>query len=93
MQDGLIKDIDGMNNLEFSVSVSENLYIVIYHRNHLPVISANPLSVNEGTVAYDFSSGEFQVLGGSLGQKELVPGIWGMISGDGNADGLVDHYR
>ena len=90
LNNGMIKGINGTTNLDFILSLQNNLYVVVFHRNHLPVISANPLPVNEGTVAYDFSSGEFQVLGGSLGQKELVPGIWGMISGDGNADEAVD---
>ncbi len=90
MKDGSIKDLDGMNNLEFSVSLSENLYIVIYHRNHLAVISVASVSIISGNGNYDFSSGEFQVLGGSDGHKELAPGVWGMIAGDSNGDGNIN---
>jgi hypothetical protein len=32
-----------------------------------------------------------KVYGGILGHKELDPGIWGMISGDGNADGKIEN--
>lgn len=38
---------------------------------------------------YDFSSGGDMVNGGQLCHKELAPGIWGMISGNGNADETV----
>ena len=89
LKDGSIKELDGISNLEFSVTVTNNLYIVIYHRNHLSVISAYSTPIISGNGIYDFSSGETQALGGNLGHKEIVTGIWGMVAGDANSDGVI----
>jgi len=89
MKDGSIKDINGVQNLNVVLSSHDNLYIVVFHRNHLQVISAIPLSIVNGICFYNFSSGENQVLGGNLGHKEIAPGIWGMIAGDANSDGNI----
>ena len=90
MKDGSIKDIDGINNLEFPVSITENLYVVVSHRNHIAAISANPITINDGTGYYNFSNGADKVLGSTLGHKELTPGTWGLASGDSNSDGAID---
>jgi hypothetical protein len=90
MNDGSVKAVDGTNTLNFPVHLTNNLYIVLYHRNHVAVISATSPPVINGAANYDFSSGEFQALGGSAGQKQLAPGIWGMIAGDGNGDGNIN---
>lgn len=92
MKDGLIKNASDCNigNLKFSVSYTDNLYAVIYHRNHIAVISANPIIILNGNGVYDFSSAESRVLGGSSGHKELAVGIWSMVAGDSNADGSID---
>ncbi len=77
-------------NLKFSVSLTSNLYVVVYHRNHIAAISANPIIIINGIGNYNFSSGESKVLGGSLGHKELAVGIWGLPAGDSNADGVIN---
>jgi hypothetical protein len=41
---------------------------------------------------YDFSTGAGMVWGGSSGYSEINPGVWGMASGDANADGIVDQF-
>ena len=91
-KDGKIVEADASANnpLTFNVSVVENLFAVIWHRNHLGIMSAQPLTNIEDTFYYNFSSGENQVLGGLLGHKQLAPDKWGMVSGDGNADGFID---
>jgi hypothetical protein len=90
MKDGTVKDINGLQIPHFVLSLHENLYIVIIHRNHLPVISAISPSIFNGNCFYDFSSGVNQALGGNLGHKQIEPGIWGMRAGDGNSDGYVN---
>lgn len=77
-------------NLKFSVSLTANLYVVIYHRNHIAAISANPVLLINGNGSYNFSSGEFKVLEGSLGHKEFSSGIWGLTAGDSNGDGEIN---
>lgn len=86
LNNGNIVQVDGVSNLSLNIQITENLYIVIWHRNHINVMSAFPLIPVGNILAYDFSSGETQVYGGASGHKELFSGIWGMIGGDGNGD-------
>jgi hypothetical protein len=43
-----------------------------------------------GVYPYNFTTGPLKVFGGVIGYNELSPGIWGMVSGDANANGEVD---
>ena len=88
---GQVVDLDGYSYLNFYVNISNNLYVVIRSRNHIGVISANPISESNGLYSYDFSTGPGQAWGLNS-QKELYPGsgIWGLFSGDGDGDGLAD---
>ncbi len=90
LKDGSVVDMDGSSNLQFSNSIIQSLFVVIWHRNHIGIISSNPLIRIGEVYSYDFTIDDLQVLGGSLGYKELIPGTWGMASGDGDANGLVE---
>jgi len=87
---GQIVDASGNAALRFSASINDNLFVVIHHRNHLSIISSNFLSESNGVYPYDFTTGEGQALGGTMGQKDLGSGVWGMISGDGDKSGTID---
>jgi len=89
-KDGQIVSVDGSSLLQFNTTVNEQLFVVIWHRDHLGIISANALVQTAGVYEYDFTTSENQVLGGSAGYKEVATGIWGMVAGDSNADGIVD---
>ncbi len=43
----------------------------MWHRNHLGIISANPIVNTGGIYTYDFSSSESQVHGGLMAHKEI----------------------
>lgn len=86
---GEIVGLDGSSALSFSNNIANQLYAVIWHRNHLAVLSAQPLENIGGTYIYDFSSGFEKALGGISAQIELNAGIWGMIGGDADANGLM----
>ena len=88
--DGKVKGLDGSNLPNFSQIINDNLFVVIHQRNHVSVMSANALSLIGSAYTYDFSTGVGQVYGGPLGYKEIGTGVWGMLSGDGNADGTID---
>jgi hypothetical protein len=90
LNDGSIVSLDGSSNLRFYHSLQHQLFVVLKHRNHLGILSANPLIASEGVYPYDFSSADSQVYGGTSAVKEISPGIWGMIAGDANADGLIE---
>jgi hypothetical protein len=89
MNDGSIKNLDGTGNQQFdNLTIQHSLFAVIYHRNHLAVMSANPLTEIGGVYSYDFTSPSGQAY--NDGQKEITAGIWGMYAGDANASGLID---
>jgi len=77
---------------EGSVSLNAtegDYYIIIKHRSHLAVMSADPQTLcSSSTTLYDFTSGSDRFYG-SGGAKELEAGVWGMYTGDINQDGEV----
>ena len=91
LKNGTIVNIGGISSMIFNEAISDNLYTVIWHRNHLGIMSAVALINSGGEYSYDFTTGEDKVYGGMLGHKELEPGVWGLISGDGNADGEIQN--
>ncbi len=91
LKDGSIVDTDGISLLRFSITVNDNLYAIVYHRNHLGIMSAYPLSLIGDAYTYDFTTGVDKVYGDQNGHKYILPGIWGMISCDANADGETDN--
>jgi hypothetical protein len=88
-KDGSIVDLDGVSLLQFNQSVTNGLFAVIWHRNHLGIISAQALSQSGDTYNYDFSLGITQAYGSDLGYKELPNGVGVMVAGDANGDGTV----
>ncbi|MBN1281146.1 MAG: hypothetical protein JXA00_05810 [Candidatus Thermoplasmatota archaeon] len=91
LNNGTIVSTDGTSLLEFTTTIANNLFVVIYHRNHLSIMSATPLLLNSTTYSYDFTLGLERAYGSMNAHKELVLGVWGMMGGDGNHDGLIDN--
>jgi hypothetical protein len=87
--DGFIVDLDGTSLLPFNYTLNNQLFIVVWHRNHLGIISSGPVAISSGTYTWDFTTGTGQAYGSSA-QVELSTGIWGMISGDVNGNGVID---
>jgi len=90
LNDSYVVATDGSNMMHFDLAITQNLYVVIRHRNHLAVMSSGPLS-NVGPVySWNFTTGSGQAYGGTDAQNQVGAGIWGMMAGDGDADGTVD---
>jgi hypothetical protein len=66
------------------------MYAAIWHRSHIAIMSAYPLTLSNGVYNYNFSVDSTQVYGGTAGYKQLATGIWGMASGDANGDGVIN---
>lgn len=90
LKNGKIVGIDGTSNTKFEITPNDNLYVVIWHRNHLSIMSSEALILAGNIYNYDFTSGESKIYGGSLGHKEIAPGVWCMMGGDGNADQTIN---
>ncbi len=59
-----------------------SLYIVVEHRNHIGVMSPQPVNINNGVLNYDFTLNDSFRDQASFGQKQLNNGTWGMFAGD-----------
>jgi hypothetical protein len=90
LRDGSIVGMDGLSNVQFSGTISEQLFAVVRNRNHIDIISANPLVDMGGVYTYNFTTNIGQVYGGDTGYKSIVPGIYGMAGGDADANGTVN---
>ena len=92
LNDGLIVGLDGSNAaccVAAAPPITNNLFVVIWHRNHLGIMSASPVTESGGVYTYDFTTPVGQAFGTDA-QKHLGSNIYGMIGGDANANGTVD---
>jgi len=64
-------------------------YLVVRHRNHLAIMSANAVTLgNSSSTLHDFSTGQSQAAG-SFPMTQVSSGVFAMYAGDGNASGIV----
>jgi pimeloyl-ACP methyl ester carboxylesterase len=87
---GSIVGLDGSSILQFNNSIIHQLFVVIWHRNHLPVLSAFPLINTNGLYNYNFTLNAENNYGGLNGCNLLPNSKFGMIAGDINGDGQID---
>ncbi len=89
LYDGSIIGTDGLTLPEFNNSALDQLFIVLWHRNHLGMISANA-GVQSPTdiYIYNFTTDISQAYGD--GQNHLGGIVYGMTGGDANADGTIN---
>lgn len=92
MSDGSIKATDGTSNLSISLSgnTGSDFYVVIYHRNHLPIMSAAAISESSGTYTVDLTSSSASTYQTTSALATLSGGKFGMPAGDTDGDGDVD---
>ena len=90
--DGRIINLDGTQTVNFGpLTVSNNLFVLVHHRNHISVLSAAGLTVAGGVFTYNFTTGSGQAYGGTLAQKQIGgSGYWVMFGGNGDGNGTVD---
>lgn len=90
LNDGSIVSLDGVSPIQTNGLFNHNLYVVIWHRNHLGIMSSGPIvptGINQ--YSYDFSGGPGQAY--LSGQINLGGGIYGLAGGDGKPDGFIDN--
>lgn len=86
-EDGSVVDLDGLNPVKITGILPGNYYVVVGHRNHLPIMSANALTLNTSSPLFDFSTSLLNVYGGE--EAALGSGVLGMYSGDANKSFLI----
>lgn len=85
---GVIVNIDGVSSLYFS-ELKGNYYLVIYHRNHISIMSSTPTSLDYVSTQYDFTNSQSKAFGTNP-MKDLGGGYFGAYTGDTNGSGTVD---
>lgn len=90
LKNGNVTGLDGFNPLQFDLEITENLYAVLWHRNHTGVMTAQAVTKVNGIYTYDFTLVN-NIYGGSSGATEPIPGIWAMAGGSGNADQQINN--
>ena len=87
LKDGTVVDIDGISNVSLDVSSGE-YYVSVSHRNHLNIMTAEPVLFNNNQVNLDFTNPVITPTYGQNIQKE-INGIYTMWAGDLNNDGKI----
>jgi PKD repeat protein/endonuclease/exonuclease/phosphatase family metal-dependent hydrolase len=86
LNDGSVVGVDGSSTLQFDLTVSNQLFVVVYHRNHLSIMSANPLVLSGGIYTYDFTANINQAY---LSGQNLINGKAAMMAGDSDGNGTI----
>ncbi|MEO6132478.1 MAG: cadherin-like domain-containing protein, partial [Saprospiraceae bacterium] len=80
-----------------NLTLSGPYYVVINHRNHLPIMSGSLYPVN-GVLTKDFSTqdswiGElFPGVPFGIGQRQVEAGVWAMLAGNGRTNPITEEY-
>ena len=90
LNDGSVVGVDGSPILQFNHTLDHKLFIVVWHRNHIGIITANAIPRAGGIHSCDFSTAITQVYNGGLGYKEIATNVYGMVGGDADANGDIN---
>lgn len=88
LRNGKIVDLDGSSKLPLDFNLYDSLFVKIWHRNHLQVLSAHGLQRVNNNFTYNFTTGSGKAFGGNL--KNLGGNTWGMFAGNANGDNQIN---
>lgn len=89
-RDGDIVGLDGVCAAIFYGVAADDYYVAIRHRNHLGVMTANPIPLSGATTSLDFTNGSVTTYGTNA-QKSLPGSKWAMWSGNANGNGALSY--
>ncbi len=75
--------IDFPNRCLLTTDLATPVFVVVEHRNHMGVMSPQAVSAINQVISYDFRAADSYKEASGYGQKEIAPGVWAMIAGDG----------
>ncbi len=85
--DGMVMDVAGTAGATFnSLDANAAYHLIVRHRNHIDIATANPLAVNN-TSPYDLSDPSMVLEGAN--QLNTVGTVQAMITGDMDGDGVI----
>ncbi len=88
--DGMAVDLNGQTKISFPGVQSGQYYLVIFHRNHLAIMSKNRVLLADSSSLYDFTISENRAYG-NLPMKSLGNSKFGLYAADGNANGNINN--
>lgn len=88
--DGKIVNENGLEDFSTHNISDGEYYIIVYHRNHLAIISSQMVNISNSQIIYDFSDSQSKTQGNNS-MKELSNGVFGMYSGDSDANGVINN--
>ncbi|WP_397362561.1 hemagglutinin protein [Olleya sp. R77988] len=86
-RDGDVVALDGVSTLSIAIA-EKNYYVVLKHRNHLGVMSQNPISLTKTTTAINFTETTTPTFGTNA-QVVLDNGNLALWAGDVNDNGQI----
>lgn len=99
MSNGSIKALDASSIVRFNYEDSDNVFVVVWSLNHLPVINATAMTQSLGRYEYDFTDAQAKawqkpgvVTNPAMKTLDGGGGMMGMFAGDCRADTLVKYY-
>jgi len=76
---------------QFNNAQTGSYYIYAYHRNHIPVSTAQMINLSRTSATnYNFTDAANEAFGSNMIQVSTSPSRWGLIPGDANQDEYVD---
>jgi len=89
-RDGNIVATDGTSDLEFELQ-QDNYYVMVSHRNHLAILSANTVALSSNTTTLDFSASNTVAQGGANAVTSIGNGKFAMLGGDFDENGQIQN--
>jgi hypothetical protein len=84
-----IFSLDGQGGFWIDL-VAGYYYVLVKHRNHLAVMSADSIYLNSTPAYYDFTDSDSKFYGtGGCVELGSGSGVWGMMAGDTNDSGII----
>jgi hypothetical protein len=87
LKTGAIVGTDGVSAPQFTGLSAGNYYVVIRHRNHLPVMTATSIALSSSSSLYDFTTAQAKAYGTT--PMQTVGSVFAMWAGDANSNGNI----
>jgi len=82
LRDGTVSLYSPITEADIDFNSITDFYVLVEHRNHLPIAAPMAFNKSTGTISYDFTKQNAYNIPTRVGQKEILQGIWAMYAGN-----------
>jgi len=86
---GTLVDLTGNELITFEDLDDKNYYIAVFHKSHLPIISATAQPLSDDPAVFDFANSAATTMGDN--QQTQIDGQFFMSSGDFDGNGIINN--